>query len=65
MDYSGEGVRITTNQGIFSCKYVIAGFPLGVLKSNQIQFSPQLPYDVSKTIKNMGSGVANKIYVSF
>ena len=65
IDYSGELVKIITNKGTFSCNCVIASFPLGVLKSKQVTFMPDLPTPYRVTIDNMGSGVANKIYVSF
>ena len=65
IDYSGVGVNVVTNMETFTCRCLISSLPLGVLKSKQVEFVPDLPLPYRMTIGNMGFGVANKIYASF
>ncbi len=65
IQYSQDGVTVTTNQGQFSGDAVIVTVPLGVLKKEVIQFTPPLPAWKSAAIQNLGMGVLNKTYLRF
>jgi len=38
---------------------------LGVLQQEKVKFNPSLPKEYVEAIKDMGNGVANKMFVSF
>lgn len=43
IDYSGPLVKIYTKDNVFTAEKVISSLPLGVLKSNNVEFVPKLP----------------------
>jgi len=62
----------------FKSRYVISTLPLGVLKDSvlettpilenptgKVTFIPELPYEKKQSIKKMGMGVMNKVYLEF
>ncbi|KAH9249643.1 hypothetical protein BASA81_012612 [Batrachochytrium salamandrivorans] len=64
IDYScGKGVEI--NHGTFQADVCVCTLPLGVLKSNSVQFLPKLPKDKLDAITKLGFGVLNKVALSF
>ncbi len=65
IDYSGESVQITTDDGSYEADVVIVTVPIGVLKAGRIAFSPALPERKQGAIDRMGSGVLNKLYLRF
>jgi monoamine oxidase len=61
IDYSNETLQVTTQQGnIYESDYVLVTVPLGVLKTENIQFSPTLPASKSAAIDNTQMGNVNK-----
>lgn len=65
IDYNGDIVNVITDKGDFRGRRVIASFPLGVLQQKKVEFTPSLPVNYGEKIFKMGSGVANKIFISF
>ncbi len=65
VSHNQQGVKITTNQGIFEAERAIITLPLGVLKKGSVEFSPPLPPRKQKAISNLGMGVLNKVYLRF
>lgn len=65
IDYAGSGVTVTTNQGVFTGDYCVVTIPLGVLKSNTVQFSPSLPTVLQDVINRLGFGKAYKMALRF
>jgi monoamine oxidase len=65
IDCSESIPKVITNQAVFSADHVIITLPLGVLKSDAIEFIPELPEAKGKAIKALGVGVLNKCYLQF
>lgn len=65
IDWSSGKVKITTNNKVFFADKAIITIPLGVLKRNIIQFTPNLPNEKNIAINNIGMGVLNKCYLRF
>lgn len=57
--------RISTQQSQFDADHVIVTLPLGVLKSKQVRFVPELPQPKQSAISLIGMGVLNKCYLQF
>lgn len=60
INYSGSQVVVTTATSTLQADYVVVTIPLGVLKSNSIQFSPALPASKIAAINNTQMGNVNK-----
>lgn len=58
-------IKIGTQDKTYLCDGVIITVPLGVLKSNSIQFMPPLPPTKQKAIGKLGMGLLNKCYLKF
>lgn len=59
-------VRVTLHNGtILEADAVVCTIPLGVLKTDSIQFIPPLPDAKKKAIADMGCGLLNKCILSF
>lgn len=58
-------VTVITPQSEFIADQVVVTLPLGVLKTQQVQFSPALPSDKREAIAKLGMGVLNKCYLRF
>ena len=65
VEYSADGARVTTDQGVFEGKVVLVTVPLGVLKNNAITFEPSLPKWKTDSIARLNMGVLNKCYLKF
>lgn len=65
VDFNEDIVNVITDKGDFRGRRVIASFPLGVLQQKKVEFTPSLPVNYGEKIFKMGSGVANKIFISF
>ena len=67
--YSDNGVQIkTSHQGatvVHEADLVVMTLPLGVLKRNQVTFSPPLPPSKTKAIQVLGMGLLNKHFLRF
>ncbi|KAL4569942.1 hypothetical protein LXL04_025590 [Taraxacum kok-saghyz] len=61
-----NGVKVTVENGkTFFADAVIVAVPLGVLKSNIINFEPRLPKWKEEAISELGVGIENKIVLHF
>lgn len=65
IDWSGEMVRIVTSHGEFTADKALITLPLGVLKSGQVHFAPELPSGNWKAISKLEVGNLNKCYLRF
>lgn len=64
--HDSEGVTVyTQGNRQYKGKYLISTLPLGVLKSNTVQFIPELPKEKKEAIQRIGMGVYNKAYLLF
>lgn len=60
------GVRVITKGGEeFIAEHVINTIPLGVLKTGNVIFSPQLPKEKLAAIEDIGFGLLNKVALRF
>ncbi|KAL7943722.1 amine oxidase [Trichoderma barbatum] len=64
--YSNHGVTVYNHDGsCVSADYAISTFSLGVLQSNVIGFSPELPQWKKEAIQNFAMGTYTKIFLQF
>ncbi|MEU7766680.1 FAD-dependent oxidoreductase [Nocardia sp. NPDC049190] len=65
---TGDGsvpIRVTTDRGVHEADKVLVTVPLGVLKSNGIEFCPLLPETKRRAIDRVGFGTLNKIALHY
>ena len=62
---SGKDISVITENETFKGDKVIITLPLGVLKSNSVKFSPQLPANKRNAIEKLGMGNMNKLAIRF
>lgn len=65
IEWAGPGVRLKTDKGSYSADRLIVTLPLGVLKTGEVRFLPELPAEKRTAIKSLGMGVLNKCYLRF
>lgn len=65
VEYGDDGVRVSTDRGMFEADYVVVTLPLGVLQKNVVKFAPPLPQPKLEAIGNLGMGLLNKVYLRF
>lgn len=65
IDYSDTKVKITHNGSITNSDYVLVTVPLGVLKSNVIDFIPTLPATKQNAIQKVGMNCINKFLLTW
>lgn len=65
IDWSGQGVALTTNRGSICAKTAVITVPLGVLKAERIRFSPALPNDTLRALDGLAMGALSKIALRF
>ena len=65
ISYTNEGVIIKTSQSELLADRVIVTLPIGVLKHGSVQFEPQLPMRIQKSIGTIGSGLLDKLFLKF
>ncbi|XP_073678158.1 lysine-specific histone demethylase 2 [Garra rufa] len=66
VDYSGEGVTVTSRCGSrWSAQKVLVTVPLALLQKNVIGFGPPLPDRKLKAIHSLGAGVIEKVALQF
>ena len=58
-------VTVTTSAGTHTADHVILTIPIGVLKQNNITFTPELPTAKAGAISRLGSGLLNKVFLEF
>ncbi len=65
IDYSNNKVKIKHNGTSSEADYVLVTVPLGVLKSNTIQFVPALPATKQTAIQKVGMNCVNKFILTW
>ncbi len=66
IDYdSSERVHVFTKNETFHCDYAICSVPLGVLKTNSVNFTPPLPKYFRDSIDKIGFGTVTKLALKF
>ena len=63
--YDSERVEVVTAAGTHSATTVIVTVPIGVLKAQTIRFDPPLPARKLEAIENVGTGVVEKVILTF
>ena len=64
--YNENGVYVSTASGdVFSAKYALVTFSIGVLKSDLVQFTPQLPPWKLEAIFKLNMVIYTKIFLKF
>ncbi len=62
---SKNNIIVSTKSKNYECDYVICSVPLGVLKSNSIEFNPALPNYKQDSIEKVGFGTVSKLALKF
>ncbi|MEM7019859.1 MAG: FAD-dependent oxidoreductase, partial [Pseudomonadota bacterium] len=65
IQYNDDGVTVNTQAQTYTGDYVLITVPLGVLKRDLIQFTPNLPEHKVAAIQGLEMGVLNKVYLQF
>jgi monoamine oxidase len=65
IDWSGQGVRVETDQGTISADACIVTVSTGVLASGRLRFTPELPPQQSQAIDDVPMGLLLKIALQF
>jgi len=60
VDYTNTIIKVTHNGNVSEADYVLVTVPLGVLKSGNIQFLPELPQSKQNAIEKIGMNCVNK-----
>ncbi len=63
--HDDEGTVITTSSDELNADAVIVTVPLGVLKSDMIEFTPALEADKVAAIERLGMGLLDKVFLQF
>lgn len=65
INYMDQKVEVVTNQGNFYGDAVLITVPLGVLKKQNINFTPALPLSKQQAIQHLDMGLLNRIILKF
>jgi monoamine oxidase len=65
IDYSGDEVVITTQNGQFTANKVVVSVPLKILQDGDIRFTPTLPQDKAKAINDTVIWEGFKAFITF
>ena len=65
VSHNSSGVTVTTESESFEAASVVVTLPLGVLQSNTVKFSPELPYSQQVAVDGLGMGLMNKVVLEF
>ncbi|STY31107.1 Monoamine oxidase [Legionella wadsworthii] len=65
ISYQKDNVKVSTQTDSYCAKKIIITVPLGVLKSNKIEFHPALPKYKMNAIKKLKMGNYEKLYLLF
>lgn len=65
IDWSGQGVKVSTPAGTLQARHAIVTVPLGVLQAEAIRFAPRLPDETLRAIAGMKMGALSKLALRF
>ena len=65
VDWSAEGVAITTDRGDFTADRVVVTVPIGVLKSADFVIEPPLPEPVAGAVQRLEMNAFEKVFLRF
>lgn len=65
IDFSNTRVKVTHQNGVTEADFVLVTVPLGVLKSGNIQFTPNLPSFKQNAIEKVGMNCVNKFLLTW
>ncbi len=65
IDWSGDGVKVKTNQGTIGARAVIVTVSIGVLSGDRIQFSPNLPIAKQEAFNAVSMGCYEHVVLQF
>ena len=65
IDYRNALIHVDTEKESFKADYIVCSVPLGVLKTNQIEFKPNLPVKHLSSINKLGFGTVTKLALKF
>ncbi len=65
IDWSGQGVKVTTPRGTITARKVIVTVSVGVLKANTIRFIPELPQINRDGLNGLGMGASTRAALKF
>lgn len=65
IEYTTQGVIVTTDKGKFTGKQCLVTLPLGVLKKGDVKFTPELPDSKKSLISKLLVGSVNKVVLVF
>lgn len=66
IEYDARSVRVRLRSGAhLEAEHAVVTLPLGVLKANDVAFSPPLPPRKTAAIARLGFGVFDKLYLRF
>jgi monoamine oxidase len=63
--HSKSGVRVHTNQGVYTAQAAVCTLPLGVLKAGSVRFEPALPEAHQSAIAHLNMGALDKVALRF
>ena len=63
IDWSGDGVRVTSTAGTLECDAVIVTVPTPLLARGEPRFVPALPEAYGEAFAGLALGVANKVFL--
>lgn len=63
--WGSGGVDVTTTSGRYHGDRAVVTVPLGVLQAGTIRFTPALPAKAVTAVRQLGSGVLNKVFLRF
>lgn len=65
VDWSGQGVRLTTSRGTLTARLVIVAVPTSVIARGGLAFAPLLPPDLAEAFEALPLGAAEKVAFLF
>ncbi|MEM7598248.1 MAG: NAD(P)/FAD-dependent oxidoreductase [Pseudomonadota bacterium] len=65
IDYSGNGVRVETDNGTITAKACLVTVSVGVLAAEKIKFTPALPVEKQEAINDIPMGLLMKVPLMF
>jgi monoamine oxidase len=65
VDWSDDGVRVTTDGEVFAGAHAVVTLPIGVLRSGTVPFVPPLPAGKQHAISRLGAGLLDKLWLRF
>lgn len=65
IDWTGQGVSVTTDKGVIRARAAVITVPLGVLKAERIRFTPGLPREMLSALDGLAMGALSKLLLHF